>query len=54
MSQLDDALTEQVKSNPLVVGSDRIKEAAMELGFTDVHVAANPSDVAMCEAVQSV
>ncbi len=54
MGQIDTLNAAQILDLPLVVASDRIKEAAQELGFTDIHVAANPSDGAMCEAVESV
>ena len=53
MTQLSDELKEVVLSNPLVVGAQRIAELASELGFADIHVAASPSDEAMCEVVQN-
>lgn len=50
-SQLTAEIKPMVLAQPLVVGATRIADLARELGFNDVHVAANPGDSAMCEAV---
>ena len=51
ISQLSTELDSIVKSQPIVTGAKRIADFAKELGFVDVHLAPNPSDKAMCEAV---
>jgi len=54
MSQLDADNAAKIKTSPLVAGSQRIQQAAQDMGFNHIHVAEDPSDVAMCEAVQSL
>lgn len=54
VSQLSGDLLAQVKSNPLVVGAQRIAELAIETGFLDVYQANSPSDEDMCEAVKQL
>ncbi len=54
MGQLSTELHAMIISKPIVVGAKRIAAYANELGFDDIHVAANPSDEAMCEAVKAV
>jgi uroporphyrinogen-III synthase len=51
MSQLSTELQTKILSQPIVVGAQRIAETADALGFDDIHLAASPSDEAMCEAV---
>ncbi len=52
MSQLSLDLRTQFLSQPLVVGAQRIADLANEMGFKRIHLAANPSDQAMCDAVK--
>ncbi len=52
MSQLSNSLQAQVSSHPVVVGAQRIADLANEMGFKNIHLAANPSDQAMCDAVK--
>ncbi len=51
MVQLSTDLHAIILSQPVVVGAQRIAAYAKELGFVDIHVATNPSDEVMCEAV---
>ncbi|VAW48306.1 hypothetical protein MNBD_GAMMA02-1822 [hydrothermal vent metagenome] len=52
MGQLSTDLHAMVLSQPVVVAANRIAAYAKELGFVDIHVATNPSDEAMCEALK--
>ncbi len=54
MTQLSTDLQAKVLSRPIVVGAQRIADLAEALGFDDIHLAASPSDEAMCEAVAGV
>jgi|GEM_PF-1268234 len=53
-SQLSTELYSIVKSQPVVVGAKRIADIAQELGFFDIHLAASPSDEAMCEVANTL
>jgi uroporphyrinogen-III synthase len=54
MSQLSDDLTAMVLAQPIVVGAQRIADLASNLGFGEIHVAASPSDAAMCAKVNEL
>ena len=51
MSQLPTDLHALVLSQPVVVGAQWIAAHAKEMGFVNIHLAASPSDQAMCAAV---
>jgi len=51
MSKLSAELKAVVTTQPIVVGAIRIAELARDLGFSEVHLAASPSDKDMSEAV---
>ncbi len=54
MSLLSTELHSTVLSQPLVVGAQRIADLAQELGFINIHLAASPSDEAMCEVTKTL
>lgn len=54
MTQLSTDLRAKVLSQPIVVGAQRIADAAEDLGFVDIRLAASPSDEAMCEVVDNI
>ncbi len=54
MSQLGAELSMMVLVEPIVVGAQRIADLAQELGFLNIHLAGNPSDQAMCDAVKKL